>query len=145
MVFEEYLNKREVKVTFNIFDILFIIVAIILIVLGIFIANSNVKLVRNSIETTATLEKLNESNKYILKYRLENGNSVESYSLYNDVLHFFKKYDNITVLYEKDKPTKAIVKSFVSIYGIGFFSCFIGIILILVMLIKFFKVKFLNR
>lgn len=146
MVFEDILTKKRIKKeSFNILDYSFLIVAIILIILGIYIANGNIKLANNSIETTATLEKIEGTNKYLLKYQLEDGNYVESYSLYNDVIHFFNKTENIPVLYDKDNPEKAIVKSFVSIYGVGFFSCLIGIILILSEAVKLFRIKILNR
>lgn len=140
MVYEEILTAEIKKDSFNIYDFSFLIVAIVLIILGMYIYLQNNKIIKNSAEGVGSLEKIPDVNKYLLMFNTSDGKEVMTYSLYNDILHFFHKEDNIKILYNKEKPEEAIVNSFISLYGVSFFTILIGIILIIVFLNKTRKV-----
>ena len=100
------------------FYITFIVIGIVLIFLAVYLFIDTKKAIKNSIETTGTLEKLENTNNYVITFNSEEGNKINIYSLYNNILAMLSKETNFSVFYNKENPKDVRINSFVSLWGL---------------------------
>lgn len=125
----------------NFFDIMFFIIGIFLIIFSIYLYFNTKSTIDSYVQTTGTLERLEENGRFILTFKTEDFRPVQVYSLYNNVLAKTRSNRTYTVYYDKENVDKVKIKSFISLWGVSTFTILVGLILLIISIIKLVKVK----
>lgn len=124
------------KTKINVFDIIFFIIGVILLLLGIYIYMNSVNITKKYVETDGILEKIQDQNGYILVFSLEDLNRVESHSLYNNLVARFDNDKKVRVLYDKNNTNNVAIKSFFSLYLVPLLVFIVALILLIMEIVR---------
>ncbi|VVB77980.1 Uncharacterised protein [uncultured archaeon] len=122
------------------FYISFIVIGIVLIGLSAYLVVNTNKNIKNSIETTGTIEKLS-SGGYTIKFYTKNQEEIQLYSIFINIVSKFKDNKEVGVFYKEDNPQDARIKSIIFLWGVPVMTLIVGLILIIMSIFKLLKTK----